>query len=201
MLREALPTLEVDGQRSFGEPPSIEESAKDFVGNARLKAEGIAAWLRGRGVAGDSAVLADDSGVSVDVLGGAPGVHSARFAGEHATDADNNDKLVAELRARDRVASAGYYSCVLALVRVDGQSFSERGEPTRCFEGRWDVELRTDARGSGGFGYDPHAWLPDGRTVAELPPADKGERSHRGAATAALLAWLRGAEGASAASV
>ena len=213
MLRQAVPGLEVLGLRAFGEPPEVDETADDFVGNARLKAEGFAAWLRGQGEAGDTVVLADDSGVCVDALGGGPGVRSARFAGERATDEENNAKLVDELRARGLERSEGHYRCVLALTRVDGEPWADAGR-SRAFEGRWDVELRVARRGSGGFGYDPHAWLVVGggatgpgaggaadqggtpgagteKTVAELTPDEKAVISHRGTALRALLAWLR----------
>lgn len=206
MLRRAVPTLTVVGLRAFGEPPEIPETADDFAGNARLKAEGFAAWLRGRGEAGDTVVLADDSGVCVDALGGGPGVRSARFAGDGASDAENNEKLVRELRGRGLARSPGHYRCVLALTRVDGEPWADAGA-SRLFEGRWDVELRVERRGSGGFGYDPHAWLwagdgaggagtrgasPAGadRTVAELAPDEKAAISHRGEALRALLAWM-----------
>jgi len=188
----AVEGLEVRGQRDFGSPPTIEETADDFEGNARLKAEGIAAWLRAQGEAGDTAVLADDSGVCVDALGGAPGVRSARFAGEPSDDEANNAKLVEELRVRELRASAGHYVCVLALVRVDGQGWGEDARPVRTFEGRWDVELRVERRGDGGFGYDPHAWLAGERTVAELSGDEKAGQSHRGQAMRALLRWLQG---------
>jgi len=207
MLRRAVPTLEVLGLRAFGKPPEIEETADDFEGNARLKAEGFAAWLRGAGEAGDTVVLADDSGVCVDALGGGPGVRSARFAGEGVSDEDNNAKLVRELRARGLERSAGHYRCVLALTRVDGEAWADAGV-SRCFEGSWDVELRVARRGGGGFGYDPHAWLVTSasgagaggaadqavaseRTVAELAPDAKAAISHRGKALRALLGWLR----------
>jgi XTP/dITP diphosphohydrolase len=215
MLRAAVPKLEVLGLRAFGDPPDVPETADDFAGNARLKAEGFAAWLRGHGEAGDTVVLADDSGVCVDALGGAPGVRSARFAGERATDEENNERLVRELRARELEASPGHYCCVLALTRVDGEPWADAGA-SRCFEGAWDVELRVARRGGGGFGYDPHAWLGAGaaagldaggaadgaggasglareRTVAELAPDEKAAVSHRGKALRALLAWLRAA--------
>lgn len=185
--------LEVKGQREYGTPPEIDESADTFEGNAVLKAEGIAGWLRLHGEAGDTVVLADDSGVCVDALDGRPGVRSARFAGEDASDEANNAKLVLELGARGLKASAGHYACVLALTRVDGEPWADLGQVARVFEGRWDVELRAARRGSGGFGYDPHAWLPDGRTVAELLPDEKAALSHRGQATRGLLAWLAGA--------
>ncbi len=192
MLRGCVPGLEVVGLRGLGEAPEIDETADDFAGNARLKAEGIAAWLRGKGEAGDTVVLADDSGVCVDALDGGPGVRSARFAGERASDEDNNAKLVAELRARGRDTSPGHYRCVLALTRVDGQPWPDLDARSREFEGRWDVELRVQRRGTGGFGYDPHAWLPGARTVAELAPDEKAACSHRGQAMRALLAWLSG---------
>jgi XTP/dITP diphosphohydrolase len=193
MLRGAVPELEVLGLRGFGEPPEIEETAEDFAGNARRKAEGFAAWLRSRGEVGDTVVLADDSGVCVDALGGGPGVRSARFAGEGASDEANNAILVQELRVRGLGASPGHYRCVLALARVDDEPWADAGG-SRFFEGRWAVELRVVRRGTGGFGYDPHAWLVEGagidRTVAELTPDEKAALSHRGQALRALLAWL-----------
>ena len=184
------------GER-YGPVPDIEETAPDFAGNASLKAEGIAAWLRAAGEPGDTWVLADDSGVCVDAFDGAPGVLSARFCGYHGSDAANNDKLVAELRALDLTDSRARYVCVLALCRVDGAPMDTGGQGTKHFHGRWEVLARTEARGSGGFGYDPHCWLlgPDGqpedRTVAELPADEKARLSHRGAAFAELFAWWR----------
>ncbi|MCX4245721.1 non-canonical purine NTP pyrophosphatase [Paraliomyxa miuraensis] len=205
MLAAEVPSLQVlglrDGSPTWGPVPRIDETADDFAGNARLKAEGIAAWLLEHGEDGHSVVLSDDSGVCVDALEGAPGVWSARFAGPGASDADNNAKLVRELQVRGLQASRGHYRCVLALARVDGRRWPDSPGPSRLFEGRWDVELRVQRRGAGGFGYDPHAWLldappggrtPEGRTVAELSPDDKAARSHRGQAMRALLAWFRG---------
>lgn len=192
MLHTAAPGLDVLGQKTFGTPPFIDEIEPTFEGNARLKAQGIASWLRGQGEAGDTAVLADDSGVSVDVLGGAPGVRSARFAGEDATDADNNARLVQQLGAHGVDRSPGFYSCVLALCRVDGAPWPGTDRELLYFSGRWDVELRTAARGDGGFGYDPHAWLADDTTVAELGRDAKAAVSHRGLAMRGLLAWFSG---------
>src|SRR5690606_17778064 len=144
------------------------------------KARAIAAWLAGRGEPGATRVLADDSGICVEVLGGAPGVRSARFAGDQATDAQNNAKLVEELTARAVDRSPAHYVCVLALVRVDerpvGIDAPRLEEGAAVFDGRWDVEVCTRARGTGGFGYDPHAWLDHGaRTVAELSPREKAD--------------------------
>lgn len=177
------------GVASLGHPPGIAETAADFTGNALLKARGTAAFLAGRGIDGADRVLADDSGICVDALDGEPGVRSARFARPEAGDAENNAMLVARLAALGLTDSPAHYTCVLALVRVDGQ-----GEPL-VVEGRCDGTVRAQARGTEGFGYDPHFWIDAGaRTFAELAPAEKAARSHRGAAVRALLAaapaWL-----------
>lgn len=192
MLQAAPQAVEVLGLSSFPDAPEVPETADTFVGNAALKAQGIADYLRARGEAGDTLVLADDSGLAVEALEGAPGVYSARFSGPAATDASNNEKLVAELQARDLTLSAAHYACILALCRVDGAAFG--GRDLHTFEGRWDVVVRTSSRGEGGFGYDPHAWLLDAdTTVAELSRDEKATRSHRGVALRALLAgWPLG---------
>jgi XTP/dITP diphosphohydrolase len=191
MLRDVDSALDVIGMAELGDPPVIDETAPDFHGNAVLKAEGIAAWLRSRGEPGPTAVLADDSGICVDALAGAPGVRSARFSGEGATDESNNRALVAALHAAGVTESPAHYDCVLALARVDGRAWPGETEAVPCFEGRWHVKVRVQARGTGGFGYDPHAWLDDdARTVAELGPREKAARSHRGQALRALAAWL-----------
>lgn len=200
----------------YGPAPTIEETADDFRGNAILKAEGIARWLAARGEPDDTWVLADDSGVCVDALGGGPGVRSARFAGDDATDEDNNARLVQRLGALGQADSPGHYACVLALATVGGAW--GRGAPTRCFEGRWDVLVSVTRRGTGGFGYDPHCWLatrpgapvddagrghagegakgdgggeswPGVVTVAELARDEKAAVSHRGLALRALADW------------
>jgi XTP/dITP diphosphohydrolase len=193
-LEEALPGVAVLGLDRFDDVPEVEETAETFVGNAVLKARGIASWLTRAGEPGSTHVLADDSGICVEALDGAPGVRSARFAGERATDAMNNLALVEALQARGLERSPAHYVCVLALVRVDGRPLDPDGEGgAASFEGRWDVEVRTQARGTGGFGYDPHAWLEGGaHTVAELTPREKGEASHRAEALRGLAAWLRG---------
>lgn len=178
----SFPGVQVEGLDAYRDAPVVEETADTFVGNAELKAKGIADWLIGQGHdGGDLYVLADDSGICVDALDGAPGVYSARFAGDHATDATNNQRLVRELQARGLQESPGHYVCVLALATA-GSDAMER------FEGRWDVTVRVEGRGSGGFGYDPHAWLGD-RTVAELAPDEKAAQSHRGQALRALARW------------
>jgi XTP/dITP diphosphohydrolase len=157
-------------------PPEVGET---FAANALIKARaGVAAT--------GAAVLADDSGIVVDALGGAPGVRSARFAGPAATDQQNLDRLLADMAGEEDRRAA--YVCVLALVEPDGSE--------RLFEGRCEGRLTSAPRGSGGFGYDP-AFLPDDldgqdRTMAELDPAEKDAISHRGRAARALAAALSG---------
>jgi XTP/dITP diphosphohydrolase len=156
-------------------PPETGETfAENALGKARAAAEAL-------GVT----VIADDSGVESAALGGRPGVYSARFAGEDATDQENLDKLLAEAPAGSALA----YVCVIAL--VDPVAGTET-----LFEGRCTGTLAAEPRGDGGFGYDP-AFLPDdeipappGRTMAELTPAEKGAISHRGRAAALLREHL-----------
>jgi XTP/dITP diphosphohydrolase len=128
--------------------------------------------------------LADDSGICVAALGGAPGVYSARFAGEPKSDARNNAKLVELMRAQtDRRA---HYYCVMVLTR-----HADDPEPIIA-DAAWHGEIILEARGSGGFGYDPYFFLPElNITAAELPAARKNRISHRGKALAALVAKLQ----------
>jgi XTP/dITP diphosphohydrolase len=153
-----------------------DEPHTTFVENALAKARHASR------IAGLPA-LADDSGVCVAALQGAPGVQSARYAGEPRSDRRNNEKLIAELTGiADRRA---HYYCVLALMR-----HGEDPEPILA-EGRWDGTIIDAPRGSGGFGYDPYfVDLESGLTGAELAPAQKNERSHRGKAMRALIARL-----------
>jgi XTP/dITP diphosphohydrolase len=157
--------------------PEAEEPYPTFVENALTKAR-HAARLTGL------PALADDSGVCVNALGGAPGVLSARYAGEPKSDANNSQKLVADLAAQgDRSA---YYYCVLVFVR-----HADDPQPVIA-DGRWDGEIVAEARGEGGFGYDPHFWLPSlGKTAAELSAAEKNSCSHRAQALRALVDKLQ----------
>ena len=168
--------IEVVPQSRLG-IPEADEPHVTFVENAFAKARHASALAR-------LPALADDSGVCVDALGGAPGVQSARFAGEPRSDARNNALLVERLRGvADRRA---HYYCVLVLVR-----HAEDPEPIIA-EGRWDGLIVDVPRGSGGFGYDPHFEDSEtGMTGAELPLDRKNARSHRGKAMRALLARLR----------
>jgi XTP/dITP diphosphohydrolase len=159
-----------------------EEPHVTFIENALAKARHAA------GLSGLPA-LADDSGVCVPALGGEPGVHSARYAGNVAAreerDARNNDKLIAELAAHaDRRA---YYYCVVVLAR-----HADDPQPL-IGEGYWWGEISAQARGGNGFGYDPHFFLPAlGQTAAELDSEHKNRLSHRGQALRQLVEKLRG---------
>lgn len=156
-------------------PPCLEDGTS-FEENARKKALHYSRFTEGL-------VFADDSGLSVEALGGAPGVYSARFSGPHATDATNNAKLLSELervRATDRSA---HYACVIALAR--------RGRILTVVEGRADGRIIDTPRGSGGFGYDPYFLYPRlAKTFAELSPEEKFAVSHRGEAFRKLLEFL-----------
>jgi XTP/dITP diphosphohydrolase len=156
--------------------PEADEPHFTFVENALAKARHASA-------ASGLPALADDSGVCVAALDGAPGVQSARYAGEPRSDARNNEKLVAELAGvADRRA---HYYCVLVLTRR-----AEDPEPMIA-EGRWHGTIVDVPRGDGGFGYDPHfVDAASGLTGAELPLAQKNAVSHRGRALRALIAML-----------
>ena len=153
-----------------------EEPHVTFLENALAKAR-HAARLSGL------PALADDSGLCVNALDGAPGVHSARFAGEPKSDERNNAHLIAALAGKaDRRA---HYVCVLAFVR-----HADDPQPLIA-EGEWHGEIAAAAQGEGGFGYDPYFWVPGaGCTVAQLDPVEKNRRSHRGQAMQALAARL-----------
>ena len=147
-----------------------------FIENALAKARHVA-HLSGL------PALADDSGICVPALAGAPGVHSARFAGEPKSDQANNAKLVAELRSHTN--KSAYYYCALVYLRS-----ADDPQPVIA-EGRWDGEIKDTARGQGGFGYDPHFWLPSlGKTAAELDADEKNRLSHRGQALRQLVTKL-----------
>jgi len=176
--------MEVVPQADLG-VSEVEEPHGTFVENALAKA-------RHASKNGGLPAFADDSGICVGVLGGAPGVQSARYAGSaggarEAQDARNNRKLVEALAgSTDRRA---HYYCVIVLVR-----HAEDPEPLIA-EGRWHGEVIAAPRGSGGFGYDPHFLVPDlGRTAAELMPDEKNAISHRGQAMRRLVEMLKYAE-------
>lgn len=168
--------VEVLSQLAFDVRPAGEPH-ETFIENALAKARHAAAAAR-------LPSLADDSGVCCDALDGAPGVHSARFAGPGATDAQNNAELIKLLRgAANRRA---HYTCVLVAVRSAGDP-----DPVIA-EARWSGAIVELPRGAHGFGYDPHFWLEElGCTAAELEPGHKNRISHRGRALAQLVQELR----------
>ncbi len=156
-------------------PPSLEDG-RTFEENARQKALHYSAYFEGL-------VFADDSGILVEALAGAPGVYSARFAGPGADDAANNEKLLAEMRRVQGVSRRASYSCVIAL--------AERGRILTVSEGRADGTILETPRGSDGFGYDPLFFYPPlSKTFAELSPKEKFAVSHRGEAFRKLLDYL-----------
>ncbi len=178
MFAEAGLDVEVVSAREAGGMPEVEENAGTFEGNALLKAEALA------GLVGGEWVLADDSGLAVDALGGAPGVRSARYAGENATDGENRAKLLREMAGVADGERRGRFVCVLALA---GPGRRE------VFRGECEGEILREERGLGGFGYDP-VFRPEGfgESFAEMPAARKNELSHRGKAMAKLVEWMRG---------
>ena len=164
--------FELHPQGEFG-VPEAEEPFGTFVENALQKAR-HAARLTGL------PALADDSGVCVNALGGAPGVYSARYAGEPKSDARNNEQLIADLAAH--ADKSAYYYCVLVYVR-----HADDPQPVIA-DGVWRGQIINTPRGANGFGYDPYFLLPDfGRTAAELEPHEKNAVSHRGQALRALV--------------
>ena len=184
-LRTILDGLPVElvglTEADLGEPPEVEETGDTFLENARIKARAYAAWS-GR------AAVADDSGLEVDALGGAPGVRSARYAGEGAGDQANLDKLLAALAGVPPERRTARFRCAAVLVDPKGGEWHA--------EAAWEGRVLDAPRGTGGFGYDP-VFLPDGwdRTSAEVDQATKDAASHRGKAFRALRpaieAWAR----------
>lgn len=180
-IRHALQHLPVEILSLQDFPPLTEavEDANTFMGNAEKKA-------RHYGAATKCAVIADDSGLCVEALGNAPGVYSARYAGEQATDAENNAKLIRELKAHGCTSSPAFYACAMFFLDVDGTIIQTTGKCTG--------EIRLQSRGTGGFGYDPYFYIlqgnEKGKTMAELSLAEKEAISHRGAALHAFVARL-----------
>lgn len=152
------------------------ESGTTFAENARIKAS-FGAEATGL------PTLADDSGLDVDALGGEPGVYSARYAGEHATDANNRAKVLANLESVPAVLRGARFHAAVAIARP--------GEIIDVFEATCEGAIARDERGDRGFGYDPIFVLPDGRRMAELSPDEKNRISHRARAIALALPTLR----------
>jgi XTP/dITP diphosphohydrolase len=175
-LRTILAGLPVElvglAEAGLGDQPEVEETGDSFLENALLKARAYAGWS-------GLAAVADDSGLEVDALGGAPGVRSARYAGQGASDQANLDKLLAALAGVPPDRRAARFRCAAALVDPDGGEWHA--------EASWEGRLLDTPRGANGFGYDP-VFLPDGweLTSAEVDQATKDAASHRGQAFRAL---------------
>ena len=175
LLRDA--GVELLPQSDFG-IDSPEETGTTFRDNALIKARHASR------VAGLPAI-ADDSGLAVDALEGRPGVRSARYAGMHASDDDNVDRLLAELEGVPEDRRGARFRCVAVFVN------SPEDPAPLIGRGEWCGRILTERRGSGGFGYDPVFFVPDrGLTAAELPPEEKNRLSHRGQAFRELKGLL-----------
>ena len=176
ILGDAGLAVELLGMDSFPEVPDVAETGTTFAENALLKAHAVAA-------ATGLPAVADDSGLCVDVLGGSPGVFSARWSGRHGDDAANLDLLLAQVWDVPDDRRGAHFACAAALALPDGVE--------RVVEGRLTGVLVRERRGSNGFGYDP-VFVPDGetRTTAELEPAEKDAISHRGRAFRGLVPYV-----------
>lgn len=170
-------TFEVRDLSGLPNAPDIEETGTTFLENATLKAVEISeCW--------DGLVLADDSGLEVDLLDGHPGVRSARYAGENASDSENNARLIKELGERGEERAAGRFCCVMVV--------ASQGKVLAHFEGRVEGALIHEERGEHGFGYDP-LFIPEGfdQTFGELGPEVKNSLSHRARAMEQFVPWLQ----------
>ncbi|KAF0994256.1 XTP/dITP diphosphatase [Geobacillus sp. TFV-3] len=164
--------IRVKSLLDFPDVPDVEETGSTFAENAILKAEAVLQRLQ-------RPVIADDSGLAVDALGGRPGVHSARYAGEDKNDARNIAKLLRELDGVPMEQRTARFHCALAVAIP--------GRPTAVVEATCDGYIAEAPRGEGGFGYDPVFYLPErGKTMAELTSEEKNEISHRAKALAKL---------------
>jgi XTP/dITP diphosphohydrolase len=185
-LREFAAAAEVYGIRvavlpGFSQLPDVKEDAPTFEGNAQKKAE----FYSRHG--GGELVFADDSGLEVDALDGAPGIYSARYAvgPEHpnATDKDNIERLLKEMRDVPDEKRTGRFVCVIAV--------AQNGKTVATFRANVEGMILRECRGTGGFGYDPVFYFPALRkTYAELTPQEKAAVSHRGLAFRKLLDWI-----------
>ena len=168
--------LEIRSLEEFPEAPEVQETGKTFLDNAFKKAYEIAKAL-------GCLALADDSGLEVDALGGAPGVYSARYAGEAATDEENNRKLLKELEGVPLNKRTARFRCVIVVCDPHGAWLKA--------EGTWEGLITFEPRGHFGFGYDPVFLIPElGKTAAEIPPKLKNQLSHRANALRELLNLL-----------
>jgi XTP/dITP diphosphohydrolase len=178
--------IEVESLAAHPDIGEIPETGDTFEANARIKAEAV---CKATGLV----AVADDSGLMVDALEGAPGIYSARFSGEDATDAANNVKLLKEMACVPDERRTARFVCVMVAMAPDGEAITARGT--------WEGVILREPRGEGGFGYDPLFFLPgEGVTSAELPAERKNDLSHRGQAMRALMSkwpdfWKKACKG------
>lgn len=166
-LKEKIGAYELLSFSDIGFDDDVEETGTTFEENALIKARA--------GAARGYITIADDSGLAVDALDGAPGIYSARFCGRHGDDEGNNRMLLEQLKGKQ--GNTARYVCAIACVFPDGRSFTVRGT---C-----EGEIIDTPRGTLGFGYDPLFWIPEkGMTFAEMPLDEKNKMSHRSAAAA-----------------
>jgi XTP/dITP diphosphohydrolase len=164
--------IELVSLSDYAHVPEIVEDGKSFLENALKKAKIISEFT-------GEIVLADDSGLQVDVLGGEPGIYSSRYAGESATDEENNAALLTKLKNISQEKRTAFFCCVLVLYKRDG-SYD-------YFEGKWNGQIIDERLGNNGFGYDPIFFVPElKKTAAELTSEIKNKVSHRGQAFAQL---------------
>lgn len=174
-LMAAWPTIQILTVSEFPGVQDVVESGVTFEQNALLKARAV---VDATGLP----AIADDSGLSVDILGGSPGVFSARWSGRHGADQANIDLLLAQTQDVTAVMHAHFVCCIVLALP---------GGIERIHRGELDGTVTRDQRGVDGFGYDPIFKLPDGRTLAELPAAEKNQISHRAIAMRAMRDDLR----------
>lgn len=181
-IREMLADTDISvaSQREAGYDAEVDETGETFAENAALKARYIRQLALDHGE--QCFVLADDSGLSVDALHGEPGVRSARWAGEHATDADLIDKLLREMQDVPDDCRGAHFSCVMCLIAPDGAEY--------LFTGKVEGVILRECRGENGFGYDP-VFGYQGRSFAEIPAAEKNTVSHRYHALVQVTDWLK----------
>lgn len=165
--------VEILGSDAFGDLPEIEETGSTFAENSLIKARAVSTHT-------GLIAIADDSGLCVDALDGQPGIYSARWAGEGATDESNLDLVLEQIRDVEPAHRTAHFACAAALVLPSGEEYVVHGQVNGV--------LLTQRRGEGGFGYDP-IFLPDGfdATTAEMNPEQKDAISHRGQAMRALV--------------
>ena len=180
-IREMLADTDISviSQQEAGIDTEAEETGETFAENAAIKAQTIRALLQERGEA--CFVLADDSGLAVDALNGEPGVHSHRWAGENATDADRIQKLLDALKDVPDAQRGAHFACVMCLITPEGRQMT--------FEGRVEGVILHECRGENGFGYDP-VFGYGGKSFAELSAEEKNAVSHRHNALKQVAAYF-----------